>query len=154
LLKKQIPEVKLYLLTNGYKVNDYKRIVKKLGISKNVIFCGKLEQNKYLELLSNCRMMCQPTLSDSYGWTVLDAMCLGVPVVTTEKCGCPDLFEKGDIGIKVEPKDSHSLAEAILKLFNEYELCRKFSRTGINKREDYDYNKITPKYIELYKECV
>jgi glycosyltransferase involved in cell wall biosynthesis len=154
IVKKQIPEVKLYLLTNGYKVNDYKRIVKKLGISKNVIFCGKLEQNKYLELLSNCRMMCQPTLSDSYGWTVLDAMCLGVPVVTTEKCGCPDLFEKGDIGIKVEPKDSHSLAEAILKLFNEYELCRKFSRTGINKREDYDYNKITPKYIELYKECV
>ena len=154
LVKKQIPEVKLYLLTDGYKVNDYKMIVKKLDISKNIIFCGKLEQNKYLELVSNCRMMCQPTLSDSYGWTVLDAMCLGVPVVTTEKCGCPDLFENGDIGIRVEPKDPHSLAEAILKLFNDYELCKKFSRAGINKREDYDYKKITQKYIELYKECV
>ncbi|KAF5414899.1 MAG: Glycosyltransferase Gtf1 [Candidatus Methanogaster sp.] len=153
IVKKQIPEVKLYLLTNGYKVNDYKMIVKKLDISKNVIFCGKLEQNRYLELLSNCRMMCQPTLSDSYGWTVLDAMCLGVPVVTTEKCGCPDLFENGNIGIRVEPKDAHSLAEAILKLFNDYELCKKFSISGINKREGYDYKKIMPKYIELYKEC-
>ena len=154
IVKKQIPEVKLYLLTDGYKVNDYKMIVKKLGISKNVVFCGKLEQNKYLELLSNCRMMCQPTLSDSYGWTVLDAMCLGVPVVTTEKCGCPDLFENGDIGIRVKPKDPYAIAEAILKLFNDHELCKKFSRTGLNKREDYDYKEIASKYIELYKEWV
>ncbi|KAF5432929.1 Glycosyltransferase involved in cell wall bisynthesis [Candidatus Methanophagaceae archaeon] len=47
-VKKQIPEVKLYLLTNGYKVRVYERIVKKLNISKNVIFCGRLEQDKYL----------------------------------------------------------------------------------------------------------
>ncbi len=154
IVKKQIPEVKLYLLTNGYKVRDYERIVKKFDISKNVIFCGKLEQDKYLELLSNCRMMCQPTLSDSYGWTVLDAMCLGVPVVTTEKCGCPDLFENGDIGIRVEPKNPHSLAEAILKLFSDNELCNKFSRTGINKREKYDYKKIVKEYIKLYEDYI
>ncbi len=99
-------------------------------------------------------MMCQPTLSDSYGWTVLDAMCLGVPVVTTEKCGCPDLFENGDIGIRVEPKNPHSLAEAILKLFSDNELCNKFSRTGINKREKYDYKKIVKEYIKLYEDYI
>ena len=84
--------------------------------------------------------------------TLLDAMCLGVPVVTTEKCGCPDLFENGEIGIRVKPKDSHLLAEAIIKLFNDYELCKKFSRAGINKRDDYDYNKIAKEYLNLYEE--
>ncbi|KAF5432928.1 rhamnosyl/mannosyltransferase [Candidatus Methanophagaceae archaeon] len=85
---------------------------------------------------------------------MLDAMCLGVPVVTTEKCGCPDLFENGDIGISVEPKDSPSLAEAILKLFSDNELCNKFSRTGINKREEYDYKKIVKGYIKLYEDYI
>ena len=154
IIERQIPEVKLYLLSEGYKVEDYKKMVKKFDISENVVFCGKLEKNKYLELLSNCRMMCQPTLSDSYGWTVLDSMCLGVPVVTTEKCGCPDLFENGDIGIRVKPKDSYSLADAILKLFSDFDLCKKFSKNGLKKREDYDYKKISPKYIELYEEFI
>ena len=154
IVKRHFPEVKLYLLSEGYKVADYKKIVKKLNIGENVIFCGRLKQDKYLELLSNCRMMCQPTLSDSYGWTVLDAMCLGVPVVTTEKCGCPDLFENGDIGIRVRPKDSYSLADAILKLFNDFDLCKKLSKDGLRKREDYDYKKIAPKYLKLYEKYI
>ncbi|KAF5425151.1 Glycosyltransferase involved in cell wall bisynthesis [Candidatus Methanomarinus sp.] len=152
IIKKEIPGVKLYLLSEGYKINHYKKISKQFDIDNNVIFCGKLKKDEYLELLSNCKLMCQPTLSDSYGWTVLDAMCLGVPVVTTEKCGCPDLFENGEIGIRVKPKDSHLLAEAIIKLFNDYELCKKFSRAGINKRDDYDYNKIAKEYLNLYEE--
>ena len=154
LIKKQFPDVKLHLRTTGYKVEEYKKIINELGISENVVFHGRLELNKYLELLSKSRLICLPTLSDSYCYIVLDAICLGIPVVATTECKCDDLFENGEIGIKVEPRSSEQLADAILKLFNDFELCKKFSENGLKKREKFDYAKVIPKYVELYEKYI
>ena len=154
LIKKHFPEVKLHLRTDGYKVKEYNKIIKDIDISKNVIFYGRLEKDEYLELLSKCKLVCLPTLSDSYCYIVLDAVCLGVPVVATTECKCDDLFENGEIGIQVEPRSSEQLADAILKLFDDFELCKKFSENGLKKREKFDYEKITPKYLELYEKYI
>ena len=153
-IKKYYPEVRLHLRTEGYRIKEYKKIIKELGINENVIFYGMLEINDYLELLSKSRLLCLPTLSEGYGWAVLDAMCLGVPVVTTTECRCNELFEGGNIGLRVEPGDSNALGEAILKLFSDFELCNKFSENGLKKRELYDYEKIIPKYAKLYEEYI
>ena len=64
------------------------------------------------------------------------------------------MFEGGDIGIRVEPGDSKQLADAILKLFNDFELCKKFSENGLRKREKFDYEKIILKYMELYEKYI
>jgi glycosyltransferase involved in cell wall biosynthesis len=151
LVKKHFPDVKLHLMASGYKVEEYKTISKQLGIAENVIFHGMLEKEKYLAILSNSRLLCLPTLSDSYAWTVLDAVCTGVPVVATTECKCDDLFDNGEIGIKVETRSSDQLADAILTLFNDFELCRKFSNNGLEKRDLFDFNTIIPKYIKLYE---
>ena len=153
-IKKYFPEVKLHLRTAGYKVEEHKKIIKERGISENIVFCDRLEQEKYLELLSKSRLLCLPTLSEGYGWTILEAMCLGVPVVTTTECRCNELFENGKIGLQVEPSVSEELADAILKLFNDFELCEKFSENGLGKREKFDYKKIMSKYIELYEKHI
>lgn len=154
LVKMEFPKVKLHLRTAGYKVNEYKKLADELNINENIIFHETLEISKYLELLSNCRLLCLPTLSEGYGWTILDALCLGVPVVTTTECRCNALFEGGDIGLMVKPKDPYLLSEAISKLFDDYELCKKFSKNGLKKRNNYDYNNIMAKYIELYERYI
>jgi len=154
LIKTQFPEVKLHLMADGYKIEEYKKLSKDLGITENVVFHGRLEKNKYLELLSNCRLLCLPTLSEGYSWTVLDALCLGVPVVTTTECRCNDLFENGAIGLRVKPADPDALADAILKLFNDFELCKKFSENGLKKREEFGNEIIIPKYMRLYEEYI
>lgn len=151
LVKKEFPKVKLHLRATGYKVDEYKKLAGELNINENIIFHEKLEISEYLELLSNSRLLCLPTLSEGYGWTILDALCLGVPVVTTTECRCNALFEGGDIGLVVKPKDPHLLSEAISKLFDDYELCRKFSKNGLEKRKLFDFNTIIPKYIKLYE---
>lgn len=149
-IKKHFPDVKLHLRTAGYKIGEYKKIIKEFGIAENVVFHGRLELNEYLELLSKSRMLCLPTLSEGYGWTILDALCLGVPVVTTTECRCNELFKIGKIGLQVKPGASEKLADAISKLFDDFELCKKFSENGLRKREKFDYAKVIPKYVKLY----
>ncbi|MBP2029951.1 glycosyltransferase involved in cell wall biosynthesis [Methanohalophilus levihalophilus] len=152
ILKNDYPSVKLCLLSNGYLINMYKKMSEEMGISENVFFYGTMSKKDYLDFLSGCRILCLPTLSEGYGWTILDALCLGVPVVTTDKCGCPELFENGNIGSIVKSGDSYALAEAISKLFENYDLCKKLSENGLRKREQYDYGKIVFEYLELYEQ--
>ncbi len=154
MVKDQFPEVKLHLRTSGYRIEKYKKLSKDLNITENVIVHGALELNKYLELLSNCRLLCLPTLSEGYSWTVLDALCLGVPVVTTTACRCNDLFENGDIGFRVKPADPDALADAILKLFSDFELCKKLSENALKKREEFGNETIIPKYVGLYEKYI
>jgi|LGVF01.1.fsa_nt_gb glycosyltransferase involved in cell wall biosynthesis len=153
-IKSKFTEVKLHLRTNGYRIKAYKKLSKDLGITENVVFHGRSELKKYLELLSNSRLLCLPTLSEGYSWTILDALCLGVPVVTTTECRCSDLFEYGDIGLMVKPCDSDALSDAILKLFSDFELCKKFSENGLKKREQFNYKKIISKYEEIYEKYI
>jgi len=58
------------------------------------------------------------------------------------------------IGLQVEPIASEKLADAISKLFNDFELCKKFSENGLKKREKFDYAKVIPKYVELYEKYI
>ena len=154
LIKDPFSEIKLHILANGYRIKEYKKLSEDLDITENVVFHDRLEKDSYLELLSNCRLLCLPTLSEGYSWTVLDALCLGVPVVTTTECRCNDLFENGDIGLRVKPGDSDVLSDAILKLFNDFELCKKFSENGLKKREEFGNEIIIPKYVELYEKYI
>ena len=75
-------------------------------------------------------------------------------MITTTECRCDDLFENGNIGIRVATKSPEQLADAILKLFNDFELCKKFSENGLKKREHYDHKNVISKYIELYERYV
>ena len=156
IVKKFFSDVKLHIRAGGYRAEEYRRIIKDLDISENVIFHDRLELNEYLDLISKCRLLCLPTLADNYCYIVLDALCLGVPVVVTDVCSrcSSDLFENGDIGIIVEPGSSEQLADAILKLFNDFELCKKFSKNGLKKREKFDHKKTIPKYIKLYEKYI
>ena len=157
LIKKYYPAVKLHMRTKGHRVEEYKKITKELGINENVVFhLERLEIGAYLDLISKSRLLCLPTLADNYCYAVMDALCLGVPVVTTNVCSkcASELFDDGDIGIIVEPRSSEQLADAILKLFNDFDLCIKFSENGLKKRGKFDLTKMVAKYIALYEQYI
>lgn len=146
-----IDDVTLHLRTGGYLLNTYKQMCHNLKISDRVVFHEEyLDLTSYTKLMSSCRVVCLPTLSEGYSWTILDAMCSGVPVVTTTECHCLDLFQNGSIGMRTSPKNSIELRNALIKLLDDDVLCRKFSRNGLRKRRDYGYNKIIPQYMDLY----
>ena len=148
-----IDDVTLHLRTSGNRVSSYKHLCRDIGISDRVIFHEKnLDLEDYIELMSSCRVTCLPTLSEGYSWTILDAMCLGIPVVTTTECHCSDLFQNGPIGIRTTPTNTIELRNALVKMLDNDTLCKKSSRNGLRKRKYYDYKKIIPQYMEIYND--
>jgi glycosyltransferase involved in cell wall biosynthesis len=61
---------------------------------------------------------------------VLEAMAMGLPVVSTDLSGIPEAVLHGTTGLLVEPKDPDALADALGKLLDDEELCGRMGLEG------------------------
>lgn len=69
-----------------------------------------------------------PSLHEGVPRCLLEAMCIGVPVVATKVGGVPDLIENSIDGLLVKPGDVKGLASSILRLLKRREATHKYWR--------------------------
>jgi glycosyltransferase involved in cell wall biosynthesis len=68
----------------------------------NVVHHGKLSNSALLELLSSCDISLLPTLSDTFGYSVIESFAAGVPVIGTKCCALPELVTNGVNGYLID----------------------------------------------------
>jgi glycosyltransferase involved in cell wall biosynthesis len=80
----------------------------------------------------------------------MEAMAMGVPVVSTKLSGIPELVESGVSGILVEPGDASALSESLEKLAREPELRARLGEAGRMKvLRDFDLSRNVDRLAEL-----
>ena len=82
------------------------------------------------ELYSEHDVFVFPSLMEGLPTVLLEAMANGMPVITTETCGMPDVVENECNGLLIPPADAAALEEAILRLAGSAELCRKLGQAA------------------------
>jgi glycosyltransferase involved in cell wall biosynthesis len=151
---KEFPDVRLHLTSVGPRTEHLKKLVGKLNLSKNVVFWGRVDDKKLLELYSMCRIFVHSSLSEGFCHTTLEAMAVGRPVVSTKTAGS-EMVEHGKTGFLVPPADSEALADAILKLLSDYNLaCRMGKKAREIVEEKYDWNVVVEKYYNTYQDTM
>lgn len=71
-----------------------------------------------------------PTLAEGFGFTNVEAMSYGLPVVSSTFGPIPEIVEHGDTGLLVEPGDIDALAEAMGKLAADHSLAQRLGAAG------------------------
>lgn len=125
---KEFPDVNLEIVGSGPYKNHLEKLVKKLKLNKNVKFAGFLPDIP--KHLAKFDIYIQPSLSESFGLAIVQAMGVGMPVVATETGGIPEVVTMGKTGILVPPQSPKSLSEAILELIRDPKMARKMGETG------------------------
>lgn len=95
-----------------------------------------------------------PTLAETFGMTVVEAMSCGLPVVTFETGGVPEIVENGKSGFVVEYKNGKYLVEALEKLLDNDELREKMAENAVNASKNFSSERMADEYFELYKELL
>jgi starch synthase len=72
------------------------------------------DRARIVELYRDATVFCLPSFFDPYPLVVLEAMAFGVPVVTTEQTGTPEMIAHGETGVLVPPGDAERLADALV----------------------------------------
>ena len=106
------------------------------------------------ELYSAADVYLFPTLADNCPLTAIESLACGLPVVTFEIGGVPEIVENGKSGFAVEYKNGEKLVEALEKLLNDDELREKMAENAVNASKKFSSEKMTEKYLRLYEELL
>ncbi|MFA6292660.1 MAG: glycosyltransferase family 4 protein, partial [Victivallales bacterium] len=99
-----------------------------------------LPSEELIELYCAADIFVLPTLIETFGMVLVEAMAAGLPIVTTDAPGVRDVISDGINGLKGPVKNPNAIAGLILKLINDNILSRKLSENSIrHSLEFYDW---------------
>jgi len=116
-----------------------KELTSELGISEAVTFPGKLEKKDWLALSSKYDIFVNPTNFDNQPVSIIEAMALGFPIVSTNVGGLPFLIEDEVDGLLVDKDDSVAMFEKVQRLLQDKEYAKKLSLNARKKAESFDW---------------
>lgn len=98
-------------------------------------------------------IFCLPstTMGESFGIVNLEAMASGVPIVSSNFGGIPDIVKHGENGLLVEPKDVEGLADALIYLLKNEDLRKKMGDDGLKRLRDTPGTKLLKKLSKFIK---
>jgi glycosyltransferase involved in cell wall biosynthesis len=93
-----------------------------------------------------------PSLIETFGIAIVEAMAAGLPIITTDGPGCRDVVRKGQDGMMVRAGDPEALAAAMIEIANNEELRRHYAERAKRRAAAFSWDIIVDRYMELYQE--
>ena len=133
---------------DGTRSQVEKRIAE-LKLSSQVKLTGRLLKEEWIELSKDFDIFINTTTIDNMPVSVIEAMALGLPVVSTSVGGIPYLMEDKKNGILVASNDVDAMANAILGLIESPDYAKSLSLNARKMVEDFDWDIVRLKWFEV-----
>ncbi|MBK5214600.1 MAG: glycosyltransferase family 4 protein [Flavobacteriaceae bacterium] len=121
-------------------------------LSLPITFTGMLQKEEWLALSKECDIFINTTNFDNMPVSVMEAMALGMPVVSTDVGGLPFLIENGTDGILVPPNKPEAFVKAIEELCANPIKAQEIAKNARSKMEGFDWEKVKHSWIKLFGE--
>jgi glycosyltransferase involved in cell wall biosynthesis len=150
LVKARYPDATLTIAGSGPEEEPLKRLASELGVRSSVVFTGRLDPTEMAELYRNVDVAMNPSLADNMPNSVLEALACGVPVVSTNVGGVPYIVRDEETALLVPPQSSEAMADAILRVIEDCDLCGRLVSNGLAEVQRYTWAFIWPLWAETY----
>lgn len=102
-----------------------------------LIIATKLPHNELMEHFKTCMVFVLNTGYEGLSHIILEAMACGLPVVTTNVCGNPEIIQNGENGLLVEYNNKEQIKNAILRVWEDKNLREKLISNGYKTLEKF-----------------
>ena len=150
-IQEKIP-AKLIMVGDGPDREIADQLCKNLGIKKRVLFLGNTSDIEQILCFSDLFLL--PSMSESFGLSALEAMVAGVPVVSSNAGGIPEVNEEGVSGFLCEVGDIDTMAARALYIFEDEARLKEFKKGALEVAKRFDEEKIVPMYEALYFDVI
>ena len=106
------------------------------------------------ELLSCLDLFVLPSIYESMGRVLVEAMASGLPIVATRVGGVPEVLAHGVAGRLVPPADPRALAEGILELLSQPQLAHGLAQQAQLRAERFSAERMIQQILDLYRELM
>ncbi|MFD2518583.1 N-acetyl-alpha-D-glucosaminyl L-malate synthase BshA [Salinimicrobium flavum] len=143
---------KLIMVGNGPEREMAEDLVAELGIEDKVLFLG--ESHEIDKVLSLSDLFLLPSESESFGLAALEAMVNGVPVISTNTGGLPEVNKEAFSGFLSGVGNVKEMAENGISILRDEENLKRFKDNARNQAFNFDILSVVPLYENLYKKAL
>ena len=139
---------KLLFVGDGPERAGAESLCRELDICDDVRFVGKQEQME--EILAIADLFLLTSEYESFGLAALEAMAAGVPVISTNAGGLPEIAIQGETGFLDNIGDIQGMSDHAIKILENEEMLKQFKANAMAQAKNFDIHRIVPQYEALY----
>lgn len=144
---KKIPS-KLLFVGDGPERATAEALCRELNLCDDIRFVGRQEQIEDILAISDIFLLTSEY--ESFGLAALEAMAAGVPVISTNVGGLPEINLDGQTGYLGDVGDTQHMSACTIKLLTQPKLLEEFKKNAAHQADQFDIGKIVPQYEALY----
>lgn len=138
-VKKSVPEAKLWILGKGDFKPNLEKLAQELGIADDTVFFGFVSDEQKAKLLARAHCVVNTSMKEGWGITNIEANACGTPVISADVPGLRDSVKNGESGLLYQYANINELAENIKNLFLDEKLRINLSEGAINWAKLFDW---------------
>ena len=132
------------------KIKNY---ITERGLTERIILKGWISKDERIKVFKNTRMVVLPSYFEALSMTVIEAMCYGIPVITTNISTMSELL--GQSHFLVKPGNIEKLSEEILQFSVDNTLCKEISDYEFNRASStFSIDNVSKKLCKIYSDIL
>ena len=126
--------------------------VRETGMNNRIIFTGFISEKELDSLFRMADFLIYPSLYEGFGIPVLEAMSMGLPVLTSNTTAMPEVA--GDAAYLVDPTNIEEMTSAMSELLKNRQRQEEMIEKGLERVRSYTWQNVSESYLKLYQEII
>jgi glycosyltransferase involved in cell wall biosynthesis len=150
-LRKKFKDLRLFIVGSGPELERLEALAQSEGIADHVIFAGAVDRDALLRYIKASDVFALNTSYEGLSHLILETLAVGVPVVTTNVGGNPEVITDGVDGYMVNPNDMMALQSRITTLFEKSDVYQRIATAGLARAGEFTDARVIQQTAALLK---
>ena len=143
---------KLMMVGEGPEKKRAIQYVNEKGLEEQVLFLGN--SNEIDKILCYSDLFLLPSEKESFGLSALEAMAHGVPIISSDAGGIPEVNKHGKTGYLSKIGDTESMTLNALSLLQNESLHKSFKKQAEQQAEKFNLESVVNQYESIYADAI
>ncbi|MFN8295714.1 MAG: glycosyltransferase family 1 protein [Chitinophagales bacterium] len=132
--------------------DELEQFLNQMKFKDSILWLSNVDRKEVLQLMQNAFALVYPSFFEGFGIPIIEAMSLGVPVITSNISSMPEVA--GNAGILVNPVNITDIANAMHSLVENEALRTDLIAKGKIRAQDFDWNVSASKVVDVIKKSI
>ena len=146
-VSEKFPQWSLIIFGEGPEREALELLVERLKVKDKVSLPGRSEN--IIDELNKSKVFCLSSIYEGMSNALVEAICVGLPIVTTKVSGTEELIQDGENGFTVNIGDTDAMATALTKLLGDEGLQKQFAENNKAQASKFETNAIVNQWEEV-----
>ena len=151
-IAEKYPDWKLVIYGEGPLRDSLQLTIDSLQLSERVLLPGRTE--KVIDELRKSKIFCLSSDYEGMSNSMIEAICVGLPVVSTKVSGTDELIQDGVNGLLVDIGDEQGMTDALEKLIQDEELMKQMGEANREKASLFQIDTIVNEWMKLINQVI